>query len=181
MAKALASKALLKSLEQEEDKLAELKRKRETIAASIHIPSVDVETVLDARSRINAALRRKDPERMRAILAAVVSEVRCDWSKRKDPAVSFSYFYEDYRKPIQVNMSAKESNEWRKAFGEVLEQKSLVVKAKRVTDAEVMAPVLSRMSITHNRAPLTFIPKWSITSAERAAQEVVEQIAEALG
>jgi DNA invertase Pin-like site-specific DNA recombinase len=163
IAKGSTSSKLLAALEQEEAKLAELRQKRETIVASVSIAPIDIDAVLEARSSIKAALSRKDPARTRAILAAIVSEVRCDWSKRKDPAVNFSYAFDGGPRTVRIGILNEDAD-------------PLDLSDLRIPGYDGMLSV--RIGVPN--APLTFIPKWSITNADQAAEEVLQQIAQAL-
>lgn len=179
------STTLHKKLETAESKLAELRRQRDQIAAAVHVPSVDAEEVLDARSQIKDALRKNDTEQMRSILSAVCSTVTLDWSQRNNPRVAFNYRFEDLREPIQVKMTNREEREWRKVLmsgGHFprMNDGSNALDYDNLPDVDLLAPAPYRVHITVTGAPLTFVPKWSITNAEKATEEAVARIAEAL-
>jgi site-specific DNA recombinase len=151
------SPALLKALEEAETKLIDVKRKRETIAAAIHTPTVDVDEVLKARSGVKDALRKGDVSQMRTLLAAIVSEVRCDWSLREQADMQFAYHYYDKQAPHH-SMNIEKAKAWMTTH-----------------------PNESfRIFITPKGAPLMFITKWDILSAEKVAEEAISQIAKAL-
>jgi hypothetical protein len=90
VAKTGDSPALLDKLAASETKLAELRSKRETIAAAVRTAPVDSNAIINARSRIPSVLREGDAAQMRTLLAAFFSEVRCDWSKRKNAPMRVS-------------------------------------------------------------------------------------------
>jgi hypothetical protein len=140
--------------------------------------------VLDARAGIKDALRDGDTNQMRALLTAIVSEVRCDWSQRKSAVVNFNYLYEDHREPIQAKMTDREAREWSDVLVEMEKagnfKRSTLDQALRDSGDREAPRSDYRVSIEVRGAPLTFVPKWSITNAERATEEVIRQIAEAL-
>ena len=85
---------IFKALEEAEAKVAELQGKRRDLAAAVQVPTVDIDAVLSARADISSVLKKRDTRRMRAILAAIVAEVRCDWRKRKNPVVGFTAHFD---------------------------------------------------------------------------------------
>jgi isochorismate hydrolase len=184
VARVKASSALLRRLESTEGKLTELLRSRDEIATHTHTPTVDIQSVLDARAGIKDALRDGDTNQMRALLTAIVSEVRCDWSQRKSAVVNFNYLYEDHREPIQAKMTDREAREWSDVLVEMEKagnfKRSTLDQALRDSGDREAPRSDYRVSIEVRGAPLTFVPKWSITNAERATEEVIRQIAEAL-
>ncbi|HEY2476791.1 MAG TPA: recombinase family protein [Candidatus Cybelea sp.] len=153
VAKGTKSPSIFKTLEEAEAKVAELQAKRTTIAVAVHVPAVDVDNILSAREDIAASLKRSDGKRIRAILDAIVAEVRCDWRRRKNPVVSFTYRYESKPMPTGDTQEDREEREFR---------------------------IKSREEFTPKDAPLVFIPRWSIITAERAAEDALRQISEAL-
>lgn len=153
IAKGSTSPRVLKALEEAEAKASELQTKRDTIAATVTVPEVGIDGVLAARSEIAAALKKGDGRRIRTILAAIVSEVRCDWRRRKNPATRFMSLREF--KPI----SSEETPEGRR-------------------DRKMRMKL--RDEIIPKDVPLLFILKWSMYGAERAADEALRQITEAM-
>lgn len=168
-----SSNTLLDRLEAAELELERLKRKRTEIAAAVQVPTVEPDAILDAHSQIASVLRKGDTERMRDILAAVCSEVTLDWAQRSNPRVAFNYFYQDARPPMRANGKASR-------IRVPANLKNRNVNADDLPDFDADAPGTYRVSITVAGAPLTFVPKWSITAAEKATEDAVARIAAAL-
>ena len=163
IAKTGDSPALLKRLTAYEFALADLRQKRNTIAAAVSIKPVEVEPILEARAGIREALRDGDTAQMRTLLAAIVSTVRCDWSQRFDPVLSFNYAFDGGPRRARLTLLSADMDP--------------------LDISDVRAPGDDgnpSVSIAVAGAPLTFIPKWSITNAERATEEALEKIAQVL-
>lgn len=168
--------ALLDALEKAEVRLADLRQKLTAITTTASVPTVDLGAVMEARSLIKDVLRKGDRKHMRAILAAIVAEVRCDWSKRKSPDVQFNYLFEDaHAEPARFDMSPEEHDQWQA----VIKAMGSNFRSSRASSTK-SGRRGSYMSITMPRTPLTFVPKWSLDAAGRAAEAAVKEISEAL-
>jgi DNA invertase Pin-like site-specific DNA recombinase len=172
------SQALLTALENAESTCENLVRQRESLVSAVNIPKIDTNEVLKARSEIKDTLRRRDRKKFRAILAAIVAEVRCDWNKRKKPDVNFNYLFEDPSyEPAGGSISDKEHKHWKEV---IRLMGSSFRGASRAKKSNLKSGTSYFMSITMPRAPLTFVPKWSLAEAGKAAQRAVREISEAL-
>lgn len=153
IARGSKSPTILKALEEAEAKAIELQGKRDTIAAAVKVPEVGIDGILAARSDIATALKKGDERRIRTILDALVSEIRCDWRKRKNPAARFMSLREFVPMPAG---DAPEDRHHRTARRKLREE------------------------IVPKDVPLLFVLKWSTFGAERATEEALRQIGEAL-
>jgi hypothetical protein len=181
IAKAGDSQALLTALDRAESDLANLLRKKEALVSTVSIPKIDINEVIEAHSGIKDVLRRRDRKKIRSILAAIVAEVRCDWSKRKGPDVNFSYLFEDPSyEPPRESISDEEHEYWQEVIRLMGSSFKGVQNAKKAKDSDPPVRTGYYMSITVPRAPLTFVPKWSLAEAGKAAERAVREIAEAL-
>lgn len=133
-----------------------------------------------AAKSARTALRSGDREKIKALLPELVSAVEVDWSKRKDPVVSFSY---------HRNLEPMEVQEGVPARQEFVDRLNAAVAHLTGDDfikamaSEAAAPSRghgARVRITHRRAPLTFVARWDLANIERMAADAVERFGKSL-
>lgn len=152
IAKGSKSPSLFKALEAAEAQLVDLRGKREAVSVAVKVPAVDTDSILEAKASIASVLKSGNSRRIRSILDAIVAEIRCDWRRRKNPGQNYVYRYEMTPAPLRDTAESKEERAVRKRFHD---------------DA-------------FKDSPLIFIPKWSLFTAERATEDALRQISEAL-
>jgi hypothetical protein len=178
--KRTGSASLTDALVADEQRLAQARQKRAEIESAVHVEQLDEAGIMNSAKAMRSAFRSKDRSRIKDLLSELVASVDVDWSKRKDPVVSFSYVRN--AKPLEAEGAPASQD-----FVDMLN-----AAAALVTIDDIAARIMSEMTsptpgigganirITHSRAPLTFLAKWDLANIERIATDAAERLGRSL-
>ena len=170
LAKSLAkrySSAVQELLEEAEDRLADLKGKREYVASAIIVLKVDEQRVLDAHTSISDVMQTSEPLKVRTLLAEIVSFVDVDLAKRAER--DSSQYGLKLDRPAVRELSKKDET--------AIASRMTKMAAKGVMDAAALAGIDSRVGVSMSGlGPLRFIAKWDLGNLESATADALERI-----